>query len=155
MRSPDYRAGILASLAAEAVFTGMVSVVALIRGMDPWMVTRVPASFLLGPEAVQPAGFVAGDVALGLSMHLLLGILVGVVYAILLPRLGISAVTGGLITGAILYALGFWALPLLFPAWLSPFWLPPLGRLLQAMAHAVYGWVFGVVYARLHGAEPG
>jgi hypothetical protein len=49
----------------------------------------------------------------------------------------------------VLYLLGFWALPLLFPVWLSPFWLPPMGRALQAVAHAVYGVVFGVAYRRL------
>lgn len=56
---------------------------------------------------------------------------------------------GGLITGAVLYALGFWVLPLLFPVGLAPFWLPPLGKLLQAMAHAVYGVVFGFAYRQL------
>jgi hypothetical protein len=150
MQSSDYRAGILASLTAEAVFVGMVAMVALARGKDPWMVTRVPGAFLLGSDAVQPPGFIAGDVALGLLMHLLLGIMVGVIYAALLPLLEIAPMAGGLITGAILYAMGFWVLPLLFPAWLAPFWLPPMGRLLQAIAHAVYGWVFGATYSRLH-----
>lgn len=145
----------LASLTAEAVFMVMVAMVALIRRNDPWMVTRVPASLLLGPDAVQPPGPVPGDVALGLLMHLLLGILVGVLYAVLLPRLGVSPVVGGLIAGGVLYAFGFWVLPLLFPTWLAPFWLPPTGRALQAMAHAVYGWVFGAAYSWLHHVHSG
>ncbi len=146
---PNYRAGIAASVIAEAVFILMVATAALLRGMDPWTVARIPGSFLLGPAAVQPAGFVAGDVAIGLLMHLFLGILVGVVYAVLLPRLRVSAIAGGLITGAVLYALGFWILPLLFPVWLAPFWLPPMQKIMQAVAHAVYGWVFGYAYRRL------
>ncbi|MDQ3555789.1 MAG: hypothetical protein M3409_03295 [Gemmatimonadota bacterium] len=144
----NYGAGIAASLVAEAVFIVMVALVSWIRGMDPWTVARVPASFLLGPAAVEPPGFALGDVLLGLGMHLVLGILVGSVYAALLPRLGISPVAGGLITGATLYGLGFWMLPLLFPVWLAPFWLPPAGTVLQALAHAVYGVIFGLAYRR-------
>jgi hypothetical protein len=142
---------VVASLTAEAVFMLMVAMISLLRGMDPWMVARVPGSFLFGPEAVQPPGFVPGDVLIGLLMHLWLGILVGLVYATQLPRLGISPVTGGLIAGAVLYGLGFWLLPQLFPRWLAPFWLPPTGRLLQAVAHLVYGLVFGYAYRRLVG----
>lgn len=144
----NYSAGVVASLVAEAVFIAMVAMVSWVRGMDPWIVTRVPASFLLGPDAVHPPGFVAGDVLLGMLMHLAMGILVGLIYAALLPRLGLSPVAGGLITAAVLYAMGFWLLPLLFPVWLAPFWLPPAGKMLQAVAHAVYGMVFGLVYRR-------
>lgn len=145
----SYSAGVVASLIAEAVFIGMVALVSWVRGMDPWMVARVPASFLLGPGAIQPPGFVPGDVLLGMLMHLGMGILVGLIYAALLPRLGMSPIAGGLITAALLYAMGFWLLPLLFPVWLAPFWLPPTDKLLQAVAHAVYGVVFGIAYTRL------
>lgn len=152
---PHYRAGVAASLIAEAVFILMVAMVSLVRGMDPWMVARMPGSFLLGPQAVQPPGFVPGDVLVGLLMHLGLGILVGVIYAALLPRLGISPIAGGLIAGALLYALGFWVLPLLFPDWLAPFWLPPLEKVLEVVSHAVYGVVFGYAYGRLDPGPPG
>lgn len=151
---PRYPAGVGASLAAEAVFIVMVAVVLALQGKDPWMVARIPASFLLGPDAVHPPGWVTGDVLLGLLMHLWLGVLVGLVYAALLPRLRLSPVAGGLVAGAILYALGFWILPLLFPEWLAPFWLPPTGRALQAGAHAVYGVAFGWTYAGLRERSP-
>jgi hypothetical protein len=150
----SYTAGVTASLIAEAVFVAMVATVSALRGMDPWRVTRVPGSLLLGPEAVQPPGLVLPDVLVGMLMHLWLGILVGLVYAALLPRLGLSPLVGGLITGLVLYALGFWLLPLLFPAWLAPFWLPPTGRLLQAVAHLVYGAVLGWTYRRLLRVSP-
>jgi hypothetical protein len=145
----NYPAGVKASLIAEAFFIAVVAMVSALRRMDPWMVTRVPASFLLGPSAVQPPGFVPSDVLLGMLMHLWMGVLVGLIYAALLPRVGVSPLIGGLITGAVLYALGFWMLPLLFPKWLSPFWLPPMGKLLQAATHAIYGVVLGVVYRQL------
>lgn len=148
----SYAAAVAASLIAEAVFIAMVAIVSAMRGMDPWMVVRAPGSFLLGPEAVQPPGLVPLDVIIGMLMHVVLGILMGLIYAALLPRLRISPITGGLIAGAVLYALGFWMLPMLFPVWLSPFWLPPAGKMLQALAHAVYGVTFGIAYRRLAGA---
>lgn len=148
-RSRRYGAGVAASLIAEAAFMMMVAMVSGVRGMDPWKVARVPGSFLLGPAAVEPAGFVVGDVLIGLLLHIWLGIVVGLIYAALLPALEIPAIAGGLIAGAALYALGFWALPLLFPAWLAPFWLPAVDRALQAMAHAIYGIVFGFAFERL------
>lgn len=149
MAAPRYGAGVAASLVAETVFIGIVAVVSMLRGKDPWMVARVPGSILLGPEAVRPPGFVPGDVVLGLLLHLWLGILVGLVYAALLPRLGLSPVAGALVAAAVLYALGFWILPQLFPDWLSPFWLPPTGRALQAVAHAIYSVVFGLAFKAL------
>lgn len=146
---PRYGAGVAASLIAEAVFIGMVAMISAMRGMDPWGVVRMPGTFLLGPAAVEPPGFVASDIAIGLLAHVSLGILVGLIYARLLPFFAISPVTGGLITGALLYVLGFWALPLLFPEWLAPFWLPPTGKVLEAVAHVVYGVVFGAAFRRL------
>jgi hypothetical protein len=143
-----YAAGVAASLIAEVVFILMVAGVSFLRGKDPWMVVQVPASFLLGPAAVYPGGFVLGDVLLGLFMHLLLSVLVGLLYAALLPWLGFSPLTGGLLTAALLYGFGFWVLPLLFSQWLAPFWLPPLGKVLQLIAHVVYGVVLGVAFRK-------
>lgn len=146
---PRYGAGVAASLIAEAVFIGMVAMISAMRGMDPWQVVRMPGTLLLGPAAVEPPGFVAADVAVGLLAHVSLGILVGLIYAGLLPFFSMSPITGGLIAGALLYGLGFWALPLLFPEWLAPFWLPPTGKVLEAVAHVVYGVVFGAAFRRL------
>lgn len=126
----------------------MVALASAFRGMDPWKVMRMPGAFVLGPDAVNPPGLVLDEVVVGLLMHLWLGILVGLAYAALLPRLRVSPVQGGLIAGALLYGLGFWLLPHLFPAWLAPFWLPAVDRALQAAAHAVYGASFGVAFQR-------
>lgn len=102
----------------------------------------------MGPDAIQRPGFVLEDVGAGMAMHFLLAVIVGVIYTALLRRIGVSPISGGLITAAVLYLLGFWALPLAFPTWLAPFWLPPTGRALQAAAHGAYGVVFGFAYGR-------
>lgn len=102
-----YAAGIGAALVAEAVFIVMVALISKLRGTDPWMVVRIPASLLLGPEAVRPPGFAAGDLLAGLATHALLSTLAGAIYAALLPRLRLSPVAGGLVTATVLYLLGF------------------------------------------------
>jgi hypothetical protein len=146
--SAHFRAGVLAALAAEAVFVIMVAGSAWLRGIGPWRVFRMPASFVVGPEAVQPSGFAPGDILLS-ALHVLLSILVGLLYAFLLPRLGLSPLAGGLLAGLLLYLLGFWPLPLVLKDWLAPFWLPPVGRALQLVAHIVYGAALGASFRRL------
>lgn len=83
----SYSAGVAASLVAEAMFIAMMRTVSWIRGMDPWMVTRVPASV---PSRFSHRGFVAGDVPLGMLMHLMLALVVRLICAALLPRPGVS-----------------------------------------------------------------
>ena len=143
MKEPDYPTGVAASLMAEAGFLFLAVAAMWLQGKSPWMPPRMPATLIVGPQALYPSGFVPHDIVLGLLMHLWLAVLVGVLYAALRPRLGVSPVVGGLITAGILYALGFWVLPALFPEWLASFRLPPDGRILQAILHGLYGLLFG------------
>ncbi len=115
--------------------------------MSPWKVVKIPATFLLGPEAVDPVGFVLGDVLVGIGVHIGASV-VGMLFAWSLPRLRLAPLWSKLLGAGPLYLFGFWILPLLFPRWLSPYWLPPVGRLLQVMAHVFYGVVLGITYSR-------
>jgi hypothetical protein len=148
-RRPRYGAGIGASLVAEAVFILSTMPILAVMGKDAWAVVRMPAALLAGPAVMQPRGWVPEDVLLGGAMHAGLAVLVGVLYAVLLPRIGVSAVAGGLITGAVLYVLGFLVLPAVFPEWLAPFRLPPVMYLVEIATHALYGLVFGWSYRRM------
>jgi hypothetical protein len=145
---PRYTAGITASLIAEAVFITVNMPILAVMGKDAWAVARMPASLVAGPSVMEPPGFAPADVLLGLGMHVALGILVGVVYAALLPRLGVSPIVGGLIAGAVLYLLGFVLLPAVFPDWLAPFRVPRLMHMIEIITHAVYGVVFGLAFRR-------
>jgi hypothetical protein len=149
--NPRYAAGIGASLIAEAAFILLTMPVLAAMGRDIWAVARMPAALVAGPEVMQPPGWVPEDVLPGLAMHIGLAILVGVIYAFLLPRLGVSPVTGGLIAGAVLYLLGFVILPVVFPEWLVPFRVPPVMHVVEIVMHAVYGVVFGLAYRWLTG----
>lgn len=148
---PPLLAGVYAALAAEVVFIAVVFAMSLFAGLDPWRVFKMPASFLIGPAATSPEGFVSGDVFLGLLMHLLLASVVGVLYALLLGPLQLSPMAGGLLAAGLLYMFGFWLLPALFPDWLEPFRLPVAGKVMQAIAHLIYGVTFGLFFARLTG----
>ncbi len=148
MTRPRYAAGITASLIAEAVFIAVNMPILAVMGKDAWAVARMPASLVAGPSVMEPPGFAPADVLLGLGMHVALSILVGVVYAVLLPRLGVSRLVGGLIAGAVLYLLGFVLLPAVFPDWLAPFRVPPLMHMIEIITHAVYGVVFGLAFRR-------
>lgn len=147
-RRPRVRAGVYAALSAEAVFVGVVAAMSFLAGRDPWKVAKVPAAFLIGPAATRPEGFAAGDILLGLLMHLLFAALIGVLYGLLLRPLRLSPLTGGLLAGGLLYLFGFWLLPALFPEWLEPFRLPVAGKVMQALAHLIYGFALGLFFAR-------
>lgn len=143
-----FGAGIGASLVAETVFILSKVPILAATGGDVWAVVRIPAAMAVGPEAMRPTGWVPADVLLGGAMHVGMAILVGILYAILLPRLGISAVAGGLLAGAVLYLFGFLVLPAVFPDWLAPFRLTPIRHLVEIAMHGAYGLVFGWSYRR-------
>jgi hypothetical protein len=148
-RRPRYAAGIGASLIAEAAFILLTMPVLAAMGKDVWAVVRMPAALVAGPGVMEPPGWVPGDVLLGVAMHAGLGILVGVVYAVLLPRLALAPIAGGVIAGAVLYVLGFVVLPALFPEWLAPFRVPPVMHAVEIVMHGIYGIVFGLAFRRL------
>ncbi|AFZ69302.1 hypothetical protein [Deinococcus peraridilitoris] len=149
LHQPRYTAGLLASLSAETAFILINALASALQGNSPWMVVRVPAVFMVGPDALEPAGFAGNDVLLGLFLHLVMSAAVGLVFAWLSAHLTISPVALGLVTAAVLFFFGFWLLPTLFPLWLSPFALSPKGMLVQTATHVVYGVVFGAAYRQL------
>lgn len=145
----NYRAGVAASLTAEAVFTVTMMGLLHLRGKDPWHVTRASASLVFGPEVARPPGFVPGDVARGLSMHVTYSLIAGGTYAALLPGLRLTPVQGGLVTGAVLYALGSYILLGTLGEWMAPMKKSPKGKAVAAVMHAFYGVVFGLAYHQL------
>lgn len=149
LRPPDYRAGITASLVAEVAFIGIMMGLMAARGEDPWKVTRASASLVFGPSVAEPSGFVPGDVAKGLSMHVTYSVIAGGLYAALLPRLRLTPIQGGLVTGGVLYALGSYILPETLGEWVEPMQKSPKEKAMTAVMHAFYGVVFGLTYKNL------
>ena len=147
-RSPRYAAAIAASLVAETAFVALMMALMAARGKDPWKITRASASLVFGPEVAEPRGFVPGDVARGLSMHVTYSMIAGGLYAALLPRLRLTPVQGGLVTGGVLYALGSYILPATLGDWVEPMKKSPKEKAMTAVTHAFYGVVFGLAYKK-------
>jgi hypothetical protein len=145
----NFRAGISASLVAEAAFVPSMMALMAARGKDPWMVTRASASLVFGPEVATPPGFVPADVARGLTMHVTYSVIAGVLYAALLPRLHLSPVQAGLVAGGVLYALGSYILPATLGEWVQPMVKSPREKAMTAVMHAFYGVVFGLAFKQL------
>ena len=146
---PNYRAGINASLVAETAFVALMMGLMAVRGKDPWKITRASASLVFGPGVAEPPGFVPDDVARGLSMHVIYSVIAGGLYAALLPKLRLTPVQGGLVTGGVLYALGSYILPATLGDWVEPMKKSPKEKAMTAVTHAFYGVVFGLVYDQL------
>jgi hypothetical protein len=144
-----YGAGVAATLVAEAAFVALTMGLIKARGKDPWEPTRASASLVFGPKVARPPGFVPGDVARGLSMHVTYSLIAGVIYAALLPRLRLSPVRGGLITGEVLYSLGSVILPATLGEWVEPMKKSPKENAVQVLTHAFYGVILGAVYDNL------
>jgi type III secretory pathway component EscT len=66
-----------------------------------------------------------------------------------LPRLRLSAVQAGLVTGGVLYALGSYILPATLGDWVEPMMKSPQEKAMTAVTHAFYGVVFGLAYEKL------
>ena len=141
-----YREGITASLVAEAAFTAVMMGLMAARGKDPWKPTRASASLVFGPGVAEPPGFVPGDVARGLTMHVMYSVIAGAMYAALLPRLRLTPVQGGLVTAGVLYALGSYILPATLDDWVEPMKKSTKEKAMTAVTHAFYGVVFGLAY---------
>ena len=146
---PNLRAGITASLVAETAFLALMMGLMAGRGKDPWKITRASASLVFGPSVAEPPGFVPGDGARGLSMHVIYSVIAGGIYAALLPKLRLTPVQGGLVTAGMLYALGSYILPATLGDWVEPMKKSPKEKAMTAVTHAFYGVVFGMAYDQL------
>lgn len=102
-----------------------------------------------GPEVPEPPGFVPGDVATVLTLHVAYNVIAGGIYAALLPRLRFTPVQGGLLTGGVLYLLGTFVLPAALGEWVAPMQKSPKVKTMAAVMHAFYGVVFGLAYRKL------
>jgi hypothetical protein len=147
------RVGLAGALAGLGGGLAMALVAALLTGaldQDLWLQPKVIASLVLGSPASEAAGFALGPVALGLLIHLLVAMLLGVLFARFMHRVarlpsdfGVPEVAGVAFGFLIWAAAYFVVLPVAAPGLLS-IYAPAL--LIQ---HLVYGASTGLVYAWL------
>lgn len=115
------------------------------------------AAPMMGIPKMNPADMLAramgGSAMLGWAGHLMIGAILGVIYAVLAPRLpGPSAVRGAL------YALAPWLMAML--VMMPMMGMPAFGgaattALGSMIGHLVYGAVLGAIYGQPHAAHQG
>lgn len=146
-RSPDWAAAAVAGLGAGAVLMVLELMWASIVG-DAWIVSRHVAALLMGPQLLQTSGFAVGVVAVALLVHYVIGILFGVGLAIVVAgfaferRAGVMETIGALF-GAVVYAVNFYVLTMVFP------WFVDLRGLAAFAGHIIFGIIAALLYWNL------
>jgi len=141
----DWRAAVIAGLAASVVF--LVANVALAAWVleSPWFPLRLVASLALGPDALPPPpDFDAGILGAALAVHLPLSVGFGCLVAYVVHRGGfVEGLAGGALLGLAFYAINFYTLTYFFP------WVYPLKSWMMAVSHVLYGAAAGGLYEAL------
>ena len=141
----DWKAAVLAGLAAGAVFMMMeMALVALTEG-SPWGPPRMIGAIALGREVLPPpATFHAGAFGAAMLIHFALSAVLGIVWGLLFGRLlGAIALAVGAVFGVVVYAIHFYGMTAVFP------WFAMARNWITVLSHAVFGLVLAGSYLGL------
>lgn len=138
----DGGAAIRAGIISGAFF--LVAVMALTWWAigSPWVITRLVASLILGPEALPPpATFTVGTAVVALIVHFALSIGYAMLIAFVLHRWGmVVGIVGGAILGLAIFAINFYTVSYLVP------WFFPMRSWMLVASHALFGAMAGGIY---------
>lgn len=139
---PQWREGVAAGVVGGLVMTVWKMAEAAIAGAGAWRPPNLIATIALGPSA-NVGTFDAAAFAVGMALHLLASIAMGLVYAAiagrLLPRLSAAAELAAVIA----YALLSWAVyQWLVMPWLAPTMDENTSAVSLAVAHVVFALGF-------------
>ncbi len=146
-RMPDWRAAVVAGLAAGAVLMVLELLWAASLGdVNPWVVSRKIAALLMGASALDGTGFSGGVMAVALLTHYALGVFSGVVVGIIIAgfhwetSLAVVQLIGAAF-GAVIYLVNFHLLSQVFP-WFADLrgWATLIGHLAFGMSAAIIYW---------------
>jgi hypothetical protein len=147
VRAADYRAGLLAGLAAGVAMSFvMMALTTFMMNMGPWAAPKMAWSLVAGKEAIRP-GFETVPVMAGMIVHLGLSALFGLVFAWLGSIVPLGDVALGIVYGFGLYVTNIVVVPQLLPGWAGHMY-PPNGMMhvMSALEHAFFGLVLGWAY---------
>jgi len=141
----DWRAAVIAGLAAGCVFLALEMILTARAVGSPWVFVRLVAAIALGRGVLPPpATFDGGVLAAALAIHLPLSIAFGCLIAFVIHRGGLAAgIVGGAALGLALYAINFWSLSYFFP------WFATMKSGISLISHIAFGAVAGGVYELL------
>jgi hypothetical protein len=161
VRGPQWREGIVAGVVAGLVMTVWKMAEAAIAGAGAWRPPNLIATIVLGPSA-NVGTFDTAAFVVGMTLHLLTSIAMGLVYAAiacrLLPRLSAAAELAAVIA----YALLSWAVyQWLVMPWLAPTMNDNTSAVSLAVAHVVFAlgfagwWIPRTARSRVPAAQRG
>lgn len=150
-RATDWTAAAVSGFAAGAVLMVLDLLWSAFFSPDgPWRTSYMIAPMFTGADSLRTSGygFSMGVVAIALATHYVLGIIFGLVMAVLLVQFSLDsspgmALVAGATLGAALYLINFELLVGYFP------WLVALRGADALAAHVVFGVVTAVLYCRL------
>jgi hypothetical protein len=117
-------------------------------GVGPWEITHKVAGIVLGPDSVQSTEFSVSVVALALGTHYVLGMLFGVILALVIAPFHFDssigmALTVGAVFGLLLYSFNFYGMVYFFP------WFAAMRGITTLVAHLIFGMTAALAYRML------
>lgn len=146
---PDWKAAVVSGLLAGAVLMVLELLWSATVGEGPWQTSHLVAAIVMGPQALEsPLSFNAMIIAVAVLTHYALGVVFGVMLALLITWLHYETSPGrlelvGVLFGAVLYLVNFHALSALFP------WMAQLRGWDTFIGHLVFGLMLVLAYWRL------
>ena len=148
-RKIDLRAALLAAAAAGIVFMMLeMAMVMLVQDESPWAPPRMIAAIGMGEGVLPPpATFDAGIMAVAMTIHFALAIVLAIILAWGISRFGLgttASIVGGAMFGLAVYYINFYGFTALFP------WFAMARGAISIVAHVAFGAILGAVYRLLH-----
>lgn len=145
-RVPDWSAAVCAGLVGGAVLMVLEMLWSTsVSRESPWRISHLVAAIVMGEGALDSSAFSIGVVAIALITHYLLGIVFGVVLAVLIAGFRFEHNPGmlemsGVLFGAALYLFSFHGMSQFFP------WMADLRGWATFIGHIVFGMVVVLAY---------
>lgn len=145
-RLPDWRAAAVAGIAAGVVFAVLEALLTLSMGGSAWTPLWMTAAIVMGHGvAAQVATFSAGIVLVGLVVHFVLSVILGLILAAIMAPFNLDSSVGmaslaGVIFGLAVYLINLYGMTGFFP------WFIQARGALSLVTHLLFGLVAADVY---------
>lgn len=141
----DWKAGALAGLIAGIVFAALeMLLMALVLGANPWTPVYMIAGIVMGAEALAATGFALGTAVVGVLVHVVLSVLLGLAIGWLVHRFDMGmALMAGAVIGVAIYLVNFHVFVALFP------WFAELRNWITVLNQIIFGMVAAGSYVAL------
>jgi RNA polymerase sigma-70 factor (ECF subfamily) len=145
LRLTDIQTGAIAGLAGGLAMMVAGLLLSLVRGQSIWLPLRCIAALVLGTTAMTDTGFRMAPVAVGMAIHLLTAVMLGILFRLVCQRIGHPPTRAGvpLLVG-LAYGLLLWLIAIVCIVPRLDTWLAEIAPLTFFLQHLVYGSVLGL-----------